>query len=143
MNTSGILNRSRGVRPFSPPPMERVRSPGPLEDGKRSEEHRSSEQQRSDVHATDQRDGEDGKRDEQSTKTVVHTSTLDAVDGVDERQRERRKDESGQTFFSSSAVDDARQRERGSVETESVEDRNERRERERRWSVTDDDVVSD
>ena len=30
MGGSGILNRSRGVRPFSPPPAEKVRDPGPL-----------------------------------------------------------------------------------------------------------------
>ena len=29
-STTGILNRSRGVRPFSPPPMERVKDSGPL-----------------------------------------------------------------------------------------------------------------
>lgn len=31
-STTGILNRSRGVRPFSPPPMDRVKDSGPLGD---------------------------------------------------------------------------------------------------------------
>lgn len=142
MNTSGILNRSRGVRPFSPPPMERVRSPGPLEDGKRSEPRRTPDQQRSENRSGDQQDDEERMGDQKSARTVVHTSTLEEVEGVNEgKEGERRREESEDSFFSAPAVDDTRRG--GSVETESIEDRNERRERQRRWSVTDDGVVSD
>jgi len=82
-STTGILNRSRGVRPFSPPPMDRVKDPGPLDDG---------------------------LGDQGSSKTVTQVTNPDEGDV-----------------------------------TKSCEDADHKsgRGRERRWSVTDDGVVSD
>jgi hypothetical protein len=103
--TTGILNRSRGVRPFSPPPMERVRDP--LEDIRPFREEERG------------RSGEGGTGvDQMSARTVVQ------ITGPDE-----------------SAVEEGNMK--PGEETESIDDRNERRERERRWSVTDDGVVSE
>lgn len=79
-NTTGILNRSRGVRPFSPPPMERVQDPGPL----------------------------GGTSDEESSRTVIQVPALE--EGVNTGNDEGERSGRG---------------------------------RERRWSVTDDGVVSD
>jgi len=41
-STTGILNRSRGARPFSPPPADRVSDPGPLGDQDFAADHGSS-----------------------------------------------------------------------------------------------------
>lgn len=82
-STAGILNRSRGVRPFSPPPMDRVKDPGPL----------------------------GGLDDQESSKTVTQT----ALSTVEEAVK----------------IADADGADRNS------------RGRERRWSVTDDGVVSE
>jgi hypothetical protein len=84
-STTGILNRSRGVRPFSPPPMERVKDPGPL-----------------------------GDTDDQDSSKTATQSTLPTL-------------------------------ERGVKAEDEDEEGGERsgRGRERRWSVTDDGVVSD
>jgi hypothetical protein len=109
-NTVGILNRPRGVRPFSPTPGERVRDP--LED-------HGLEIPKSKVE-------EDGDRGEESAsaRTVVQItppegSSLEGYKGEAVIDEEDKRDE------------------------ESVSDRRESRERERRWSVTDDGVVSD
>lgn len=79
-STTGILNRSRGVRPFSPPPMDRVKDPGPLGN--------------------------------QSSETIHQIPVINAEAGDDTKDSE---------------------------EAEGKGDRG----RERRWSVTDDGVVSD
>jgi len=55
-SSAGILNRSRGIRPFSPPPADRVPDPGPL----------------------------DVDTDEsQSTRTIVNTSNTETEQGED------------------------------------------------------------
>ncbi|PMD33189.1 hypothetical protein L207DRAFT_518016 [Hyaloscypha variabilis F] len=119
MNTSGILNRPRGVRPFSPTPGERVRDP--LEDHSPSPERTGLEIPKKEGRVDDGADGEG----EESVRTVVPIS-------IPDKGGEGNEDEA--------AVD-----EEGSVSGKSVGERRER-ERERRWSVTDDrddGVVSD
>ncbi|KAH8597828.1 hypothetical protein B0O99DRAFT_568075 [Bisporella sp. PMI_857] len=79
-STMGILNRSRGARPFSPPPANRMADPGPL--------------------------GDEVAPDEDSAVTIKNVASLEPVDNA--------KDAEGS-----------------------------QRGRERRWSVTDDGIVSD
>jgi len=114
MNTSGILNRPRGVRPFSPTPGERVRDP--LKDSSPSLEPSSLEIPKKESKGGESTEGEG----EESVRTVVPISTPD-----------------GDGNGNGAVVD-----EEGSISERSVGERRER-ERERRWSVTDDGVVSD
>lgn len=114
MNTSGILNRPRGVRPFSPTPGERVRDP--LEDYTPNEG--ALEIPKKDGRG----EGEAVDIGEESVRTVVPiTPPEGSVEG------EGHKD--------GAVIDDE----------ESASGMSERRvrERERRWSVTDDGLVSD
>lgn len=116
MNTSGILNRPRGVRPFSPTPGERVRDP--LEDHVPPESSGMEIPKRG-----GKREGVD--MGEESVRTVVPISPPEgSVEGEGHKDRDE------------AMIDDE----------ESVSGVSERRERERerRWSVTDDDgVLSD
>ncbi|KAH9224597.1 hypothetical protein DL95DRAFT_350569 [Leptodontidium sp. 2 PMI_412] len=125
MPSSALLNRPRGVRPFSPTPGERVRDP--LEDyGRPAFEIPKKQEEGGEDADVEANKGED-KIESASAKTVVHvTEPEDGVAVVDaedetakekekEREREERASESGRSG----------------------------RERERRWSVTDDGVVSD
>ncbi|TAQ85547.1 hypothetical protein B7494_g6151 [Chlorociboria aeruginascens] len=84
----GILNRSRGVRPFSPPPMERVRDPLELPLGS-------------------------GDIDHESAKTMIQVTAPPTEDAANPEA------------------------------SPSIDENNGDRGRERRWSVTDDGVVSD
>ena len=114
MNTSGILNRPRGVRPFSPTPGERVRDP--LEDYSPSPEPSGLEIPKNEGKGEEATEGEG----EESVRTVVPISVPD-----------------GEANGDGAVADDE-----GSISERSVGERRER-ERERRWSVTDDGVVSD
>jgi hypothetical protein len=87
--TTGILNRSRGARPFSPPPADRVSDPGPLAE-------------------------QENLGDQSSAVTVVPAT----LSNLGESSKPTADDEG------------------------SIDERSERG-RERRWSVTDDGVVSD
>jgi hypothetical protein len=104
-DTVGILNRPRGARPFSPPPMERipVLERDPLELGR--PEARAEE--------------EDGELGPASPSTMVLVSPP-VEDGDREREERERSD--------------------GGSESSEVATR---KERERRWSVTDDGVASE
>ena len=114
MNTSGILNRPRGVRTFSPTPGERVRDP--LEDYNPSPELSGLEIPKKGGKEEESPEGEG----EESVRTVVPISAADGEGNAD-----------------GTAID-----EEGSISERSVGERRER-ERERRWSVTNDEVVSD
>lgn len=120
MPSSALMNRPRGVRPFSPTPGERVRDP--LEDyGKPAFEEPQKLDEESDA------DKREDRVESASAKTVVHvtepeheTAVVDSEDETakskdKEKEREERESESGRSG----------------------------REKERRWSVTDDGVVSD
>lgn len=142
MPSSALLNRPRGVRPFSPTPGERVRDP--LEDyGRPAFEVpvvREDEEEDGDAEAEAQADGameEDKAEDEgesASAKTIVlvtepEEDEMAVVDG--EEENETAKDEPKE-----------KEKEREEKENQSESGRS-GRERERRWSVTDDGVVSD
>jgi hypothetical protein len=119
MNTSGILNRPRGVRPFSPTPGERVRDP--LED------YTSHNSESGGLEIPKKDGGAEGDRGEESAsaKTVVQISLLE---GEGEGEGWRDKGEQAADEGSVSAASERREMQRN---------------RERRWSVTDDGVVSD
>ena len=106
MGGSGILNRSRGVRPFSPPPVERVRDPGPLVVPSQSP-------------------------DRDSARTAIQTKAVD-----EEHTSSEEHYESASASREHSGEHDEEIREN---ESRAGHDRG----RERRWSVTDDGVVSD
>jgi hypothetical protein len=120
MNTSSILNRPRGVRPFSPIPGERVRDP--LED------YTSHNSESGGLEIPKKEGDGEGDRGEESAsaKTVVQISPPEG-DGEGEGWKDKGEQ----------AVD-----EEGSVSAAS-ERREMERNRERRWSVTDDGAVSD
>lgn len=106
MGGSGILNRSRGVRPFSPPPPERVRDPGPLVVPSSSP-------------------------DRDSARTAIQTEAVDRGERDSEEHYESAiasREASGEHSEGTHASQAGLEPERG---------------RERRWSVTDDGVVSD
>jgi hypothetical protein len=112
-HTVGILNRPRGVQPFSPTPGERVRDP--LED------HVPS----SGLEIPKSKTEEDDRGEESaSARTVVQITPPEGASPEGHK---------GETV-----IDDDKKE-----EEESVSGRSQRRERERRWSVTDDGVVSD
>lgn len=100
-STVGILNRSRGVRPFSPTPGERVRDP--LEDWKPSGALQSSKVAEEEEEA-------------RSANTVVQIIRPHDSEAIEEGDAERAESESTKS---------------------------DRKEAQRRWSVTDDGVVSD
>lgn len=104
MGGSGILNMSRGVRPFSPPAAERVRDPGPPVVPSSSP-------------------------DRDSARTAIQTEAVDEGDGTSEEHYQ-------------SAIASRETSDEHSEGTNGSHARPERG-RERRWSVTDDGVVSD
>jgi hypothetical protein len=105
MGGSGILNRSRGVRPFSPPPAERVRDPGPL------------------AVPGESQDGD-------SATTVVR------------RKPEGEEQGSSEEHYVTAAASREHSGEHVDAHANGSHAGHERG-RERRWSVTDDGVVSD
>lgn len=119
--SSGILNKSRGVRPFSPTPGERVRDP--LEDYKPSSE----------VHipttriSEEEEDKPDGGLESTSAKTIVpiDVSAPEDTTAVEEETEAAKHDERPESERPAESEFGGSQR------------------RERRWSVTDDSVVSD
>jgi hypothetical protein len=116
INTSGILNRPRGARPFSPTPGERVRDP--LED------YPPSEPGGLEIPKKEKEGDGDRAEESASAKTVVQISPHEG--SVE-----------GEGYKDGAVVD-----EEGSVSATS-ERREIERNRERRWSVTDDGVVSE
>lgn len=118
MGGSGILNRPRGARPFSPPPAERVRDPGPL------------------VMPEESNDGD-------SATTVVKREVDEEQGGSDEhfesavatREHSGEQDKVQHEAPAGHGVKESE----GSNASRPAHERG----RERRWSVTDDGVVSD
>lgn len=120
MPSSGLLNRSRGVRPFSPTPGERVRDP--LEDyGKPTHTPGSP---KTPFGSEEEEDKVADGVESASARTVVQVTSP-----KEEAAEEGEVEEQGKN-------------ERDGRESESESGRS-GRERERRWSVTDDSVVSD
>ncbi|PVH88829.1 hypothetical protein DL98DRAFT_648163 [Cadophora sp. DSE1049] len=120
MPSSALLNRPRGVRPFSPTPGERVRDP--LEDfAKPAFEVPQKLDEESDANKKEDR------VESASAKTVVHVTEPQDETAVVDSEDETAK---------------SKDKEKESEERESESGRS-GRERERRWSVTDDGVVSD
>jgi hypothetical protein len=113
MGGSGILNRSRGVRPFSPPPAERVRDPGPLQ-------------------------VPDESQDGDSATTVVKRSSDEDQVHSDEHYESAlaSPEHSGEHDGDGHGV---KEHSEGSNGSRAGHERG----RERRWSVADDGVVSD
>jgi Skp family chaperone for outer membrane proteins len=102
MGGSAVLNRPRGVRPFSPPPAERVRDPGPLAVSSHIQGQDSAQMNETSIHAM---------LDEcSSAERFMSPSTI--------------QDSSGKTVVDGHAPTIQRGRER-------------------RWSITDDGVVSE
>ncbi|KAE8453589.1 hypothetical protein EG329_010450 [Mollisiaceae sp. DMI_Dod_QoI] len=119
--SSGILNKSRGVRPFSPTPGEAVRNP--LEDIRPTSQFHIPKTRTSEE--ADEEEDKDPDRGLESTsaETIVPIEvTAPAVTDT-------------------AAIEDETEAARPNERTESEFGGSERRER--RWSVTDDGVVSD
>ncbi|CZT51195.1 related to IVY1-phospholipid-binding protein [Rhynchosporium secalis] len=129
MPSSALMNRPRGVRPFSPTPGERVRDP--LENyGKPALDVPKEQHEGENDVDKKNAEGQSG-----STKTVVAIPDLTAIvvsvpEGAHVESMEEKEEK------------DTKEKERDSSESESESARS-GRERMRRWSVTDDGAVSD
>ncbi|KAL2068964.1 hypothetical protein VTL71DRAFT_15302 [Oculimacula yallundae] len=152
MPSSALMNRPRGVRPFSPTPGERVKDP--LEDyGRPTFEVPKEEDEDGDEDETNK---EDTEGESASAKTVVQISGAEdrmaVVESEDERTDARaltldmmgivvKKDSSRHSSQSPETLkEEEKEKER---EERGCESGRSGRERLRRWSVTDDGVVSD
>ncbi|KAK0109690.1 hypothetical protein ONS95_002369 [Cadophora gregata] len=120
MPSSALLNRPRGVRPFSPTPGERVRDP--LE-GYGKPAFEVPQELDEENHA----DKKEDRVESASARTVVHVTEPEDETAIIESEDETAK---------------SKDKEKEREETESESGRS-GRQRERRWSVTDDGAVSD
>ena len=124
--TTGLLNRPRGARPFSPPPLERVRVSDPLDDIKAfGKEERGRSKSR------------DGAEGEIEAEPEPETERRD--DGVtqDELKTDKSKEKSKKTQDVKVQKDVKR-----TMSDESAASKNSK-DRQRRWSVTDEGTASE
>ncbi|PBP23685.1 Phospholipid-binding protein [Diplocarpon rosae] len=126
MPSSGLLNRPRGVRPFSPTPGQRVWDP--LEDNGMPilETHRNRLDADNDVEVEDGGEVEDAA-EPVFAKTDVQVTTLE---GAEEDRSAVEKDQ--ETLTSKEGEERNRESDSG---------KRSERERERRWSITDESAV--
>lgn len=113
--TTGLLNRPRGARPFSPPPMERVRVSDPLEDirpfGQATEEERGRSKDR-EIEAEPKVDGDSAAKEKIEKDQMADEAKT---------QKEIKRTISGESNAS----------------------KNSNKDRQRRWSVTDEGTASE